>query len=475
MGLSGDGALLAIGAPNRDAETIPPNPDEYQPIYDSGSVFLYRRASNGQYEFFQQLRAPFPDPEDNFGDKLELSADGSTLVVSAPGDDTLGSGVVPTEGLNNDGEDTKTFHVYRQQANGQFTLEANIKSSRPASDPYAEFEDYGRFFEVASDGNSIVVGSLYSVIDNVVIFPDPSNGYGGEVTLYHRDGNTWRVGQLIAAPTHDGPLAVANNDIKFSIMFGAELAFSEGGDRLAVGMTGFSERRRGGEADSGAVFVFNRQADGSYAPHQIVRLPEPSVGKEFGTSVSFSGDGRWLFVGSPDENSGGSGLNPDIFAEPIEYGSGAVYLYDLGVNPSYDGPASMRAANSLDELVAASDYRPAEHGDILRLYRAIFNREADIAGAKYWIVDIYDGQNVSLEVVVDNIATDNQPEFVNTYADVKTNEAFVERIYQNMLGRPAEAEGKAYWVGLMDEGLTRAQTARWIAANEEFINLYPYR
>ena len=475
IGLSGDGDWLAVGAPNRDAEMIPDNPADFQPVYNSGSVFLYQRNGNGQFQFRQQLRSPVPDEDDQFGAKLELSEDGSTIVVSSPGDDTVGSGVVPTGQLNNNGDDTVTFHVFRQQTNGQFNLEANLKSGLASSDPRVEFEDYGRFFELASDGNTMAVGSLYSVIDGVVVFPDPQDRYGGAVTLYHREGTVWRVGQRINAPTQGGSIDVPNNDARFSKLFGAELAFSHNGDRLAVGMTSFSERSRGGSTDAGAVFVYRRSADQTYEPHRLARLSVANLGTGLGGSVAFSADGRWLFAGAPQENSGGSGVNPDPTAGPVEFGSGAVYAYDLGVNTDYAGPDSMRAASSIGDLVDATDYRPTEHGDILRLYRAIFNREPDIAGAKYWIVDIYEGRGVDFGVVVDNIATDDQPEFVAAYADVKTNDAFVERVYQNMLGRPAEAGGKAYWVGLMDEGLSRAQTARWIAANAEFIALYPYQ
>lgn len=128
----------------------------------------------------------------------------------------------------------------------------------------------------------------------------------------------------------------------------------------------------------------------------------------------------------------------------------------------------------MNELLGASDYLEAEHGEILRLYRAIFNREADIGGAKYWIVDVY-STGVSVEDITSLIANDDQPEFRSAYDGVHTDGAFVDRLYQNMLGRPPDPQGKEYWTDLMADGLTRSATARWVALSPEFIRLYPYK
>ena len=143
------------------------------------------------------------------------------------------------------------------------------------------------------------------------------------------------------------------------------------------------------------------------------------------------------------------------------------------------GPASaadhrIADATTVSEIVSATDYKPDEHGEILRLYRAIFNREPDVEGAKYWIDTIYEGQNKSILEVTGFIATDDQPEFKTLYSDIRTNEDFIERIYSNMLGRPAEAEGKEYWVGQMRSGLSRGNTVRFVALSEEFISRFPY-
>ncbi len=119
-----------------------------------------------------------------------------------------------------------------------------------------------------------------------------------------------------------------------------------------------------------------------------------------GAWPSWTPDGRLLAVT----------LNGDIFTMAANGGDVRVILDDANVNirPDWSGgsvgapPAAgtIATANSIDELLAASDYKPSEHGDILRLYRAIFNREADVGGAVYWIDVVYEKGGRSLEEVV---------------------------------------------------------------------------
>ncbi len=133
-------------------------------------------------------------------------------------------------------------------------------------------------------------------------------------------------------------------------------------------------------------------------------------------------------------------------------------------------------ATSMTGLINASDYSPDTHGDLLRLYRAFFDREPDIGGAKYWI-DINKQHNL------DEIAgwmSDGQ-EFFNNYNGT-TNREFLERVYQNILGREYDQGGFDYWLayleGTNDEQpgvvLSRGLTVRWVAKSQELRNNYPY-
>jgi uncharacterized protein (DUF1501 family) len=118
---------------------------------------------------------------------------------------------------------------------------------------------------------------------------------------------------------------------------------------------------------------------------------------------------------------------------------------------------------------AQSAFLPA-HGDVLRLYRAFFDREPDASGARYWI-DTYD-RGASLDVIAESFT--HSPEFRNAY-DGTSNPEYVRRVYRNVLGRDYDEAGYRYWLGLLDSRrLTRGTLVRWVAANAEFASRYPY-
>ncbi len=145
---------------------------------------------------------------------------------------------------------------------------------------------------------------------------------------------------------------------------------------------------------------------------------------------------------------------------------------------SADGaPLSMADANSIAELVAAEDYRPGPHGEILRLYHAFFGRSPDLAGAKYWIVDVYETGSGDFGQIIGWFADPGQPEFQQQYADIAPDDhdAFLERVYGNMLGRVPDPAGFAYWLGLLEGGsLTRPAVVQYVGADTEFVRAYPY-
>ncbi len=87
----------------------------------------------------------------------------------------------------------------------------------------------------------------------------------------------------------------------------------------------------------------------------------------------------------------------------------------------------MADATTLEEIQQATDYNQAEHEDILRLYAAFFNRPPDAAGARYWIVDIYEGLGANLDQIVAEFALSQ--EFGNTYGSVNNSE-YLQILYQ---------------------------------------------
>ncbi len=133
--------------------------------------------------------------------------------------------------------------------------------------------------------------------------------------------------------------------------------------------------------------------------------------------------------------------------------------------------ADVEQASTVDELQAQLDYDPVNHGAILRLYRAIFGREPDVVGAKYWI-----GINRSGFTVLDIAGfMSGSTEWSNNYAGT-SDEVFVERVYMNVLGRAFDQEGYDYWLDLVKTGqLNRPGMVFYVTLNQEFEKNYPFQ
>ncbi len=138
----------------------------------------------------------------------------------------------------------------------------------------------------------------------------------------------------------------------------------------------------------------------------------------------------------------------------------------LQVGAASGGPIS--SAQSVDEVLSAYDYRTSD-GDILRLYQAFFKRLPDVEGTRYWIGIARSGK--SLDEIAGWFA--DSDEFKNTYGSV-TDRRFLEIVYGNVLGRSYDQGGFDYWLAQLQTKLTRGGVVRWVAANDEFVVLYPF-
>lgn len=180
---------------------------------------------------------------------------------------------------------------------------------------------------------------------------------------------------------------------------------------------------------------------------------------------------------SPWEPVPDSGVYSLELADPGSDNSQAIYWHasipengtpgqanSQGQEPTFAG--TMARAKTLEQIQQATDYNQAEHEDVLRLYAAFFNRQPDAAGARYWIVEIYEGLGANLDAIAAEFA--RSQEFQNVYGSV-SNEEYLSILYQNVLLRQPEAGGFNYWLALLQNGqLNRGSVVRWVAAGEEF-------
>lgn len=89
---------------------------------------------------------------------------------------------------------------------------------------------------------------------------------------------------------------------------------------------------------------------------------------------------------------------------------------------------------------------------IFRLYRAAFGRLADAGGFEFWTARYASGS--SLAVIAGEFRASD--EFQARYGDALTDAEYVDLLYQNVLGRPGEDDGVAFWLSrLADDGIAR--------------------
>lgn len=98
---------------------------------------------------------------------------------------------------------------------------------------------------------------------------------------------------------------------------------------------------------------------------------------------------------------------------------------------------------------------------VVRLYRNIFNREADEWGLNDWTYRLQNGLS-ACDILEGFIYSE---EFrINDF----TNEQYVEILYRTLLGRKSDAAGKADWVARLNSGQSRSQILAGFAYSPEF-------
>ena len=91
----------------------------------------------------------------------------------------------------------------------------------------------------------------------------------------------------------------------------------------------------------------------------------------------------------------------------------------------------------------ALDIGPTQNaGSLYMLYKAAFNRAPDEEGMGYWLAQVDGGKNLVNDIAAGFVKA---PEFVAKYGTNPTNAFYVDQLYLNVLGRPGEAGGVAYW------------------------------
>ena len=263
----------------------------------SGAVYLFRFDGT---EWFQQvyIKASNADPDDGFGRAMALSADGDTLAVGAPGEDSRATGI------NGDQSDALPMRVrsgatYVFRFNGtDWFQQTYIKASNPSN-----YSGFGHAVALGANGSTLaVVGGKH--------------GY-----IFRFDGTDWFEQAFVTASVTETAVGISN-----------PASLSADGNTLAVGGTTSScatgvngDQNRSLCGGSGAAYIF--RFDGTnWSELAYVKATNTDSEDRFSNSLALSADGSTLAVGAWEEESAGVGINGDQ-TDNSARSAGAVYVY----------------------------------------------------------------------------------------------------------------------------------------------------
>ncbi|UTF61495.1 FG-GAP repeat protein [Gilvimarinus sp. DA14] len=343
MAISDDGSTLAVGSPRYDAGNN----------VDAGAVYLYSKTDSG-WSQTGRIDNPASDGGDGdlFGYAVDLSADGSQLLVTAPYEDGGSAGV---NSANDDEPIRNSGAAYLfTQSGSAWQQTAYFKASNPDPNDF-----YGIRATINSDATRVAISAPFEASNAAGVNGDQGNNdieLAGAVYVYQLS-DSWAQEAYIKpsfpswpdSPCFDPMPPGIECDEASPSRFGYGLAFDDSGNTLAIGAPGENSadgQINGNQSDfkaksAGAAYIL-RFANNSWQHTAYIKASNPSIDDEFGYALALSGDGNTLAVSAPHEDSNLTGVHPspipndtadlDVpFNEDGEPDSGAAYVF------SFDG------------------------------------------------------------------------------------------------------------------------------------------
>ncbi|MEL7174483.1 MAG: DUF4214 domain-containing protein, partial [Pseudomonadota bacterium] len=103
-------------------------------------------------------------------------------------------------------------------------------------------------------------------------------------------------------------------------------------------------------------------------------------------------------------------------------------------------------------------------GAVSRLYTGVLGREGDAEGLAFWIGEVDDG--LSLAELAAAFA--NSDEFASQ-GGADSDAAFLDALYQNLRGGPGDEEGLAFWTEQLQTANRRVEIVLAFAESDEAV------
>lgn len=173
-----------------------------------------------------------------------------------------------------------------------------------------------------------------------------------------------------------------------------------------------------------------------------------------GPSIPYVAPGTWAPFWSPYD------LAQDQYVD---------FLGHMGASDGVDYWATYLRSGQLSAPAVLNGFlrcteSQAEVAPVVRLYYAYFLRMPDYSGLSFWLAQVRGG--VSAASVSDAFARSR--EFINRYGSL-SNGAFVDLVYDNVLHRDPDPEGRDFWVGQLAAGrVTRGDVMLGFSESSEY-------
>lgn len=241
--ISDDGNRLIVSA-NREKVAVPGD------TIRSGQIYIYDK--NGSTWTYETLYPSLVQGDIRFGEDLDLSGDGSTIIVGTKFDDTPG------------GDNTGSAYLFKW--NG-----SNWISSRIYHADLAALDWFGATVKASYDGNTVLIGA-----------PNDDSATGS-VYVYRYIGDTWTFIQKLNG-----------SDTTNQNRFGDSIGVSDDGTKLLIGASQFNS---GGKTYSGAVYLYELSGT-NYIEKLRFHASDKTNSAYFGYGAALSGDGTTALIGS---------------------------------------------------------------------------------------------------------------------------------------------------------------------------------
>lgn len=388
VAISGNGQILAVGAlqESSNAKGINGNQaDNSNPL--SGAVYVFhRQGSTWQQKAY--LKASNSDALDAFGFSLSLNFDGTLLLVGAPGESAVATGI-DGDASNNAAQYSGASYLFERNGESWAQLHYIKASNTDSNDSFGYDVSMSRdgtkfaigapgeasgsmgINNVQSDNSKVDSGAVY-VFSNTAGVPkqefyvkasntDQNDQFGFSVTL-NNDGGVMGVGayqeaadtkvngdQLNNSAVEAGAVYIFSEDsglkqeaylkasnVNASDRFGYDINLDSSGELLAVGSPQESSSALGVQGDellndaplAGAVYLFKKK-ENEWLQETYIKATNTDAGDNFGQSLALCGAGESLAVGAIKESSDVT-LNSSQTNAPLDNSlpnSGAVYFY----------------------------------------------------------------------------------------------------------------------------------------------------